>query len=75
MVRSKPLIGSLLCRVGDRLDDEWVGRLRQAFVGLEGLDAARDLLETLRISRFSTVDPAVLRSIERSFDGERAASP
>lgn len=70
VARSRPLPGSLLCRVGDRMAEALAERLVDAFGRLDELDNA-ELLETMRISRFEPLAAAELEPIERAFDGGR----
>jgi ABC-type phosphate/phosphonate transport system substrate-binding protein len=73
--RSKPMVGSLLCRVGNRLGDERVAALSHAFAELDKLMDAKELLETLQIKRFGELDTEALRTLERDFDDDRTALP
>jgi hypothetical protein len=67
VTRSRPLIGSLLCRVEDRLSDTTAHDLREAFLALDRREDGRALLETLRITRFEPVDRESLAAVERTF--------
>jgi len=72
VARSRPLIGSLLCRVGGRLSDATAHELHGAFLALEQRDDGRELLETLRITRFEPLDRRSLATIERVFGATEA---
>lgn len=74
VARSRPLVGSVLCRVHGRLPDGAVEELEQAFLELERLEGGRALLDTLRIQRFESLDAEALSRVERAFAGvgERA---
>ena len=67
VVRSRPLPGTLLCRVGGRLPDEHVAELKQAFLGLERQPGGRALLDTLRIVSFEPNDTEALAGAVRAF--------
>ena len=67
VARSRPLIGTLLCRVGERQPDEEADAVRRAFLALEQLEGGRDLLDALRIARFQAVAADQLARIERAF--------
>jgi len=73
VARSRPLIGSLLCRVRGRLSEARTLELHEAFVVLGQRDEGRELLETLRITRFEPLDREALRTVERTFDATEAA--
>lgn len=67
VARSRPLIGTLLCRVGERQTDEEAAAVTSAFLALERLEGGRELLDTMRIARFRPVAAEQLASIERAF--------
>jgi hypothetical protein len=67
VARSRPLVGSLLCRLRGRVPDEEGRRLTAAFLGLEAQEGGRALLDTLRIHRFEPLDAEELSRIERAF--------
>lgn len=69
VVRSHPLIGTVLCRVNGRVSDAAVDEIERAFLELEHLEGGRALLDTLRILRFESLDTDELSSIERGFSG------
>ena len=67
VARSRPLIGTLLCRVGERQGDEEAAAVARAFLALEQLEDGRELLDTLRIARFQPLAAEELARIERAF--------
>lgn len=68
VARSRPLIGTLLCRVGERQGDDEAEAVTRAFLALEQLEGGRELLDTLRIQRFQAVAADQLARIERAFE-------
>jgi len=70
VVRSKPLPGTLLCRVGQPLDEAAEAELKNAFLGLNSQEAGRELLDTLLISHFGPLDGEGLERIVRAFAAE-----
>jgi ABC-type phosphate/phosphonate transport system substrate-binding protein len=71
VARSRPLVGTVLCRVRGRLSDATADELKDAFLELERLEDGRALLDTLRIRRFEVLDTEELSRIERTFAGAR----
>jgi len=69
VVRSKPLPGTLLCRVGP-LDGAAEAELTRAFLGLDRQQGGRELLDTLLISHFGPFDAEALEAIEHAFAAE-----
>jgi hypothetical protein len=72
VARSRPLVGTVLCRLHGRLSDSAADELERAFLQLERLEGGRALLDTLRIQRFESLDAEALSRIERAFAAERA---
>jgi ABC-type phosphate/phosphonate transport system substrate-binding protein len=74
VARSRPLVGTLLCRVRGRVSDAHAAELEQAFLDLERIEGGRALLDTMRILRFESLDTEALSRTERVFAGaeERA---
>jgi ABC-type phosphate/phosphonate transport system substrate-binding protein len=70
VVRSKPLPGTLLCRVGQPMDEAAEEELKSAFLGLNSGEDGRELLATLLISHFGPLDVEGLERIERAFGAE-----
>jgi len=68
VARSRPLVGTLLCRVGDRLPDEAADELKAAFFGLGESEDGRALLDTLRIAEFGPIDADGLERATRAFE-------
>jgi len=64
---SEPLIGSLLCRVGDRLESDEAAPLLEALVRLHEEQGTEELLETLRVARFQRLPAAGTGELERAF--------
>jgi ABC-type phosphate/phosphonate transport system substrate-binding protein len=69
VVRSKPLPGTLLCRVGP-VEEAAEDELKRAFLGLDRQEGGRELLDTLLISHFGPLDVEGLERIERAFAAE-----
>ena len=69
VARSRPLVGTVLCRVRGRLSDATADEIKDAFLELERLEGGRALLDTLRILRFELLDTEELSRIERMFAG------
>jgi hypothetical protein len=67
---SRPMIGSLVCSVSDRIDVGRQHNLADAFSSLHRTAASAELLETLRIARFESMNVEGLAAIQRSFDAE-----
>lgn len=70
VTRSRPLPGTLLCRVGERTGDERAGAITNAFLALAQAEGGPELLATLRITRFQALDLDELARIERAFGGD-----
>jgi len=69
LFRSPAMPGSLLCSVGDRIDDGQAAALRSALLSLGESAAGADVLAELRLRRFRPVDTERLGEIESRYDG------
>jgi hypothetical protein len=69
IVRSPDLLGQLLCAVGDRLSDEAAASLARELPMMSETADGRELLESIRISRFAPLDAKALTELETEFDG------
>lgn len=70
VARSPELSGSLLCRVGERLPGAAGAELSPALLAMDGDEAGRETLASLRIARFREVDRRALGAVEEAFAGE-----
>jgi len=67
VTRSKPLPGSLLCSVGDRLPADAVGQLLQAFSRLHETPEGAAALGGMRMVRFGPLDRDAIAGARRAF--------
>jgi hypothetical protein len=66
---SQPLPASLVCAVGERLDEEDAAKLVAALLGLDESESGRELLAALRMTKFDKPDSKAIELAERAFDG------
>lgn len=69
VTRSRELPATLVCTVGDGLTAEGADQLATALLGMHAMEGGAELLESIRMVRFSAVDAGLLRAVERGFDG------
>jgi ABC transporter, phosphonate, periplasmic substrate-binding protein len=67
VARSRPLPGSLLCLVGDRLGDDGAGAILRALLHLHDTAAGAEILPTMRIVRFEAVDRKALAGARQAY--------
>jgi hypothetical protein len=65
---SQPLIGALLCRVGDRISEADTATLTAALLQLHRSESGRELLAQIRVREFQPIDLEALAGIEVVFD-------
>ncbi len=66
---SRPLPTSLVCAVGNRLTNEDSAALVSALLSLGETESGRELLATLRVTKFEKPDRAAIERAELAFDG------
>jgi hypothetical protein len=62
---STPMVSSLLCEVGDRLPDARREALIEALLSMQGSAAGSEVLATIRVVRFETLDTEALAGVRR----------
>ena len=72
VARSAPMPGTLLCAVGKRLPPKQAAEFVRGLEGLHDRPESGDILKTMRLARFETVDDAALDAARRSFASLRA---
>lgn len=68
VVRSPDLPGQLLCAVGDRLSDAAAASMTRKLPAMTGTAEGSELLESIRIARFASLDAQALAGLESEFD-------
>jgi len=68
VTRSEPMIGNLVCSVGDRLAESRRGELRRALLGLHSTADNAELLKTMRVERFVELGRDELAAFEQAVD-------
>jgi hypothetical protein len=66
---SRPLPASLICAVGNRLAKEDSAALVSALLALGETESGRELLATLRMTKFEKLDLSAIEQAELAFDG------
>lgn len=69
VARSRPLPGSLLCTIGDRLPARDADRMIKALSQLHRTPAGVEALAAIQVTRFEPVDRPALESAQRAFSG------
>jgi hypothetical protein len=69
VTQSAALPSTLVCKVGDGLDDAGAKGLADGLLGMHEMEGGAELLESIRIVRFTALDADLLRALERGFDG------
>ena len=69
VTRSKPLPSGFMCTVGTRTPPAETERILKAMLHLMDTDAGREVLKTMRMSRFKQVDQPALDAIRRQSAG------
>lgn len=67
VARSGRFPASLVCAIGERLNDEALESLRRGFLGLRDADGGPELLESIRIDRFVALDTETLATLEQAY--------
>jgi len=65
---SEPMIGALLCRIGDRISEADTATLAAALLQLHRSESGRELLAQVRVREFQPLDREALAGIEVVFD-------
>lgn len=74
VARSRPLPGSLLCTVGNRLPAKEADRMIKALSGMNRSPAGTEELKAIQVTRFEPVGRDALEGARRSFAGSAGAS-
>jgi len=74
VARSKPLPGSLLCSVGDRLPARDADRMIKALARLHQTPAGAEALKSIQVARFEAIDRAALEGAVKAFGGHPGAA-
>lgn len=69
VTQSAALPATLVCRVGDGLDDAGASGMADGLLRMHEMEGGAELLESIRIVRFTTLDAGLLRALEEGFDG------
>ena len=71
VTRSRPLPGTLLCSVGDRMENAAVEKLASGLLHLHETPEGADLLKSLRMTGFERADAAAVAALRKSIDERR----
>jgi hypothetical protein len=74
VARSRPLPGVVVCRIGQRLGDEELGKIQQALLELHRGPAGNDVLGNMRLKRFRPLDRPALQEILDDLHGAGAGN-
>jgi hypothetical protein len=74
VTRSKPLPGTLLCRVGDRVDDAAAEKLSSGLLHLHEKPEGAELLKSLRMTRFERADAAAIAALRKAVEEPSGAA-
>jgi hypothetical protein len=74
VARSRPLPGSLLCAVGDRLPAREIDRMIKALSRMHESPQGAEELKAIQVTRFEPIDRQVLEGARRSFAGSPGAA-
>ena len=67
VARSRPLPGTILCTVGDKLGLDAAAPLIDGLIRLHEKEGGAEILKSMRMARFEKADAASLEAIRRSF--------
>ena len=67
IARSSPLVGNLLCAVGERLPAAVEAGLTRSLPAMSETEQGRELLASVRLARFAPIDTALLAALEERY--------